>query len=392
MLYTSSEQLEALLMCGGHVVYEAGAGIANWKFAKAAPATCVDAAQYMVNAPYYQSYQSICSANPIVQAAQPEVEDIRWEIPRATFPIDMDADLSDWAGIPFKAQVPFRPCDKIDGAPCAMPFVEFSICKACKPQATWSGPADHSVATAFTWTPEALYVGVKVFDDTHQNPGSGWNGDVIQIMFTNAARAQYDDGASAEIDTPGGFILYNLGMQASDGSYHLHHEASPCTGKCIDMAVARDDENNITTYELIFPARALGRESFEMGFEFGLGLGINDGDTGPGQAGQGGWSSPNTPYGLFFGGKQAENNGLASFVGAGWRAIAGAFMCLCDSMSKFSLSLWYLSVSLSQTPPVYSCRSDRGPLLYSSRQSWNHTFPEPRHSNGQDGRRMSDGM
>ena len=41
---------------------------------------------------------------------------------------------------------------------------------------------------AFAWDAENLYVGVVVTDDTHQNPGDGWNGDSIQMVFSNAAQ------------------------------------------------------------------------------------------------------------------------------------------------------------------------------------------------------------
>ena len=53
----------------------------------------------------------------------------------------------------------------------------------------WNGPADHSVAVAFNWNPTALFLGVKVIDDTHQlNGASGWNGDSVQVVFANDAR------------------------------------------------------------------------------------------------------------------------------------------------------------------------------------------------------------
>jgi hypothetical protein len=191
----------------------------------------------------------------------------------------------------------------------------------------WNGPADHSAAFALAWTPESLYLSVKVFDDTHQNPGSGWNGDALQMLFANAARTKtYDNlatGAHAgsvgttrtgEIDTPGGMIMYNFGM-GDDGSYALHHDGpNPCADDCFKAACVRNDTSMITTYEVVFPAQALGRESFERGFAFGLGMTVNDGDTGRNQDGQGGWSAW-SPHGLLNGGKAADDNGLATLVG-----------------------------------------------------------------------------
>ena len=91
----------------------------------------------------------------------------------------VDGALEDWGTTLYKAQTPFRPCNKVDtdgdgqNDACTAPFVEFDICLACVGGATWTGVTDHSIATAFGWTPAALYCGINVFDDTHQNPGSG---------------------------------------------------------------------------------------------------------------------------------------------------------------------------------------------------------------------------
>ena len=116
-----------------------------------------------------------CIANALDQDALPKVTDMLWEIPAYTGGmITLDAELSDWDGVAYKSQSPFRPCDKsADGVACAAPFVEFDICTACVASHTWSGVWDHSEATAFAWTPAALDLGTKVYDDTHQNPGSG---------------------------------------------------------------------------------------------------------------------------------------------------------------------------------------------------------------------------
>ena len=79
----------------------------------------------------------------------------------------------------------------------------------------------------------------------------------------------------------------------------------------------RFEDVNITIYKLVFPAHSLGQDALTAGFSFGLGTCINDGDKeaggGTGQNGQGGWSGW-SPYGIVFGGKQIENNGLATLV------------------------------------------------------------------------------
>jgi hypothetical protein len=75
----------------------------------------------------------------------------------------------------------------------------------------------------------------------------------------------------------------------------------------------RFEDVKITIYEFIFPAHSLGQDALTVGFSFGFGTCINDGDDGLGQAGQGGWSGW-SPYGIVHGGKQVENNGLATLV------------------------------------------------------------------------------
>jgi hypothetical protein len=83
--------------------------------------------------------------------------------------------------------------------------------------------------------------------------------------------------------------------------------------------MSRNEETKITIYEFIFPAHSLGIDAYYSGLQFGLSTCINDGDVvgidGTNQAGQGGWSGW-APYGTVWGGKQAENTGLAALVGA----------------------------------------------------------------------------
>ena len=183
-----------------------------------------------------------CWANEIDQANAAEVDDMRWEISPWSHwgdvgaGITLDGDLGDWNGVMFKSQTPFRPCDKVGGEPCSAPFVEYDVCVACVSRATWYGPLDHSEATAFTWTPGALWAAMNVADDTHQNPGSGWNGDTVQIMFTNAARPQGGTAKTGEIQTDAGMILYNYGLKDDGGAYTRHHETHPCIGETVDKA------------------------------------------------------------------------------------------------------------------------------------------------------------
>ena len=67
-------------------------------------------------------------------------------------------------------------------------------------------------------------------------------------------------------------------------------------------------------YEFEFPAHALGVDAYASGYQFGLSVCINDGDTDGTSTGQAGWSGW-APYGIVVGGKLAENVGLATLVG-----------------------------------------------------------------------------
>jgi hypothetical protein len=308
---------------GGPAAVIARWNIADWRFSALSPASC---------AQFQGATSPGCSANPIDQDATPEVDDMRWEIPRATSPITLDGDLRDWAGIPFKAQTPFRQCNTVDGAPCAARFVEFDGYNGGAKK--WHGPASHSAAIAFAWNPEALHTAVKVFDDTHQGQ-HGWNGDCLQFMYTHPSRSPFMKRGN--IVEPGGTILYNFGIETNlvdwstitnartmdrtkghDPLNTIHPEAGGCgsldTGDpCgIVMAGARVGADMITTYEFKFPARALGLDSLKADFAFGLTLLISDGDTGEGQGGQRGWSGW-APYGIVYG-KSAQSAGLVRLV------------------------------------------------------------------------------
>ena len=103
------------------------------------------------------------------------------------------------------------------------------------------------MAFALAWDISALYMGLKTIDDTHQNPGSGWNGDTIQIAFTNADR-----------DLPAGdMILYNYGLSDDQATTTLHHQRHPCpdADDCTDAAMRRNDESSVndTPFVAVFP-------------------------------------------------------------------------------------------------------------------------------------------
>ena len=142
--------------------------------------------------------------------------------------ITLDGDMSDWADAEFKSQIPFEKGGEL------VLFEEYG-------GGTWSGVDDHSSAVAFAWDAENLYVGVVVTDDTHQNPGNGWNGDSIQMVFANAAQDTVTH-------------LYNYGLSDA-GDVVIHNEKGPGG---TEVSITRDDDTTTTLYEFAFPAASLG--------------------------------------------------------------------------------------------------------------------------------------
>ena len=136
-------------------------------------------------------FVGIASTN--AQDLELTAEDMLYDAQGAS--ITLDGDASDWADLEFKSQIPFEKGGEL------VLFEEYG-------GGTWSGVDDHSSAVAFAWDAENVYVGVVVTDDTHQNPGHGWNGDSVQMTFANAAQ-----------DTV--TFLYNYGL--SDGGDVVIH-------------------------------------------------------------------------------------------------------------------------------------------------------------------------
>jgi hypothetical protein len=130
----------------------------------------------------------------------------------------------------------------------------------------------------------AFYIGVKVVDDSHENKGSGWNGDSVQIAFTDAGKQRITN-------------LYNYAWTAGETILH-HEQGHPDEAPSTEAFIVR--EGTITTYEIKIPAIALrdatgGYGGLQQGMRLGVGVAVNDGDVGAngediGEGGQNGWS------------------------------------------------------------------------------------------------------
>ena len=152
---------------------------------------------------------------------------------------------------------------------------------------------------------QAFYIGVKVIDDSHENAaGSGWNGDSVQIAFTNSNRDTITH-------------LYNYAWASSGETITHHEQGHPTTAPDTEASIIR--EGTTTTYEIKIPAMAMtaatGGMPWGANARFGVGVAVNDGDSGVdgediGEGGQKGWSGWG-PYTVVYG-KTASQAGLVT--------------------------------------------------------------------------------
>ena len=104
--------------------------------------------------------------------------------------IEVDGDLSDWAGVTF-IEPRFEASDNREtgkgnstiGDVTYSTFAEYA-------GGTWSGPDDHTTLTAVAWDQNGLYLGIVVTDDEHEHAANNaWNGDGVQMGLTPSDRA-----------------------------------------------------------------------------------------------------------------------------------------------------------------------------------------------------------
>jgi len=199
-------------------------------------------------------------------------------------PIVLDGDLSEWSGVPILADPKFA-VPKFSGTNASPNYVLFEEYNG----GTWTGPDDQTSAVQITYDANNVYFGFIVTDDYHENSAnSAWNGDSVQLMIADATRT-----------TQVALYNYALGGVEEDATLNdpaniiVNHEAGPqciADATCLTEAVIkRDKVNHKTIYEIKLPMAALGLTSLKDGPQFGLGMAINDGDSGVGQNGQKGW-------------------------------------------------------------------------------------------------------
>jgi len=202
-------------------------------------------------------------------------------------PIVLDGDLSEWSGVPVLADPKFAVVLGKEGTTAGKGgggadgnYVLFEQYNG----GTWTGPDDQTSAVQIVYDTDNVYFGFVVTDDYHENAAnSAWNGDSIQLMIADAARTN-------------NVALYNYalgGVEGSLGSVIVEHErgpgGDPVCNCPTEAVITRNATTHKTTYEIKLPMASLGLTTLKGGPQFGLGMAINDGDSGPGQNGQKGW-------------------------------------------------------------------------------------------------------
>ena len=221
--------------------------------------------------------------------------------------IEVDGDLSDWAGVSF-IEPRFEASDNREtgkgnstiGDVTYSTFAEYA-------GGTWSGPEDHTTLTAVAWDQNGLYLGIVVTDDEHEHAANNaWNGDGVQMGLTDADRSTVTHLYNYCIKDG-----YESGKVYKNGDAGIIADKERGPGN-YSVAMVRDDAKKTTTYEALFTPDSFGFAKFEVGQQFGFGVCVNDGDKDtPGQKGWSGWG----PHMIVFG-KTAPDAALVTLTAA----------------------------------------------------------------------------
>ena len=215
--------------------------------------------------------------------------------------VKIDGDLGEWDGV-------LDTVKGTDGKPfCGVEYDGNAF--QVHGGGNWKGADDHETCFMIVWNSEAVYLGLIVTDDEHEHAAAAaWNGDGAQLAFEMSGKR------SAGLP----LFLYNIGLddKAKDILPGALNE-KPGGGGLVpgdDIAVVRNEGEKKTYYELRFTADELQAKGnkFSDGFEFGLGICVNDGDKAAGQGGQKGWSGWYTHSIVF--GKNSEHTGLVTLT------------------------------------------------------------------------------
>ncbi|RTZ67001.1 MAG: hypothetical protein DSZ35_07105, partial [Verrucomicrobia bacterium] len=244
-----------------------------------------------------------CTTTQAQNGVEPRYE--RYNADRKS--IEVDGDLSDWAGVTF-IEPRFEASDGREtgkgnstiGDVTYSTFAEYA-------GGTWSGPDDHTTLIAVAWDQNGLYLGIVVTDDEHEHAANNaWNGDGVQMGLTDADRSTVTHLYNYCIKDG-----YESGKVYKSGDAGIIADKERGPGN-YSVAMVRDDAKKTTTYEALFTPDSFGFAKFEVGQQFGFGVCVNDGDKDtPGQKGWSGWG----PHMIVFG-KTAPDAALVTLTAA----------------------------------------------------------------------------
>lgn len=215
--------------------------------------------------------------------------------------VEIDGDLAEWDGVLEKVT-------GTDGKPFCGVEYEGNVFQEHN-GGNWKGAADQETCFMIVWEAEAVYIALIVTDDEHEHAAAAaWNGDGAQLAFEMSGKR------TAGLP----LWLYNVGLddKAEDilpGALNENPGGAGIVPED-DFVIVRNEAEKKTYYELRFTAEELQvkGKKFSDGFEFGLGICVNDGDRGAGQEGQKGWSGWYTHSIVF--GKNSEHTGLVKLT------------------------------------------------------------------------------
>ena len=235
-------------------------------------------------------------AEPISESIA--VTELKYDAPQRSG-MSIGQGLESWVGVPWVRKPAFK---RGDGTVAS--FEPHS-------GGAWSGDVDHSVSVAFAWHRQNLFVAIEVTDDSHENTGSPWDGDSVQIAITDAAREMVSHLYNVALSEDGKIIKQSEMIDGkTDGTIHYEEGSQGQTG--ISAQITRVEATGKTVYKIRLPVASLGRDRLRAQDQISIGICVNDGDKALGQEGQKGWSGWG-PHAIVHG-RRAKEAGLITLA------------------------------------------------------------------------------
>jgi len=179
--------------------------------------------------------------------------------PRAAVPPRIDGVLDDWEHAPLSV-VPFELSAVVFG------------------EEHWEGRQDLSAQLYGAWSPAALYLGLRVYDDIFSQPSSGetlYLGDSIEIQLDTDPEADWEDASFSDDDWQLGISPGNLLAEAGAHEAYIWRPMSQRGSADLPVKARRLDDGYII--EVAIPWSILGIDP-ESRSAIGLAVNISDND------------------------------------------------------------------------------------------------------------------